>query len=315
MHISIRQLFTLDAIVKKGSFKAAAEILHRSHPSIMAAVKKLEEELGFDVFDRSGYRVALTQRGNEFYRATQPVLEQYSHLNNKVEMLQSGSEQHLKIVVGDVTPPLLVTEVLKSFSSVYPDIQLDLYTENLMGPQERLFDDEADIIFHHVDQFDARIEVVPLTKVTIVPVAAPNYLQCRVNGETRYDALKDAVQCVIRCTATHSPTRDYFVVNESPKLTVGDQLSKKLLILAGMAWGHMPDYLVQDELEKGLLVSIAGKNIKEETLDIVAARRAGSMHGATAQLFWELLKQKQPAQPETGVVQLVSRRQQTHEIV
>lgn len=308
MHISMRQLFTLDAIVNKGSFKAAAEILHRSHPSILAAMKKLEEELGFDVFDRSGYRVVLSQRGSEFYKASQPVLEQYLHLKHKISILQSGSEQQINIAVGDVTPAALVADELRKFSKSYPDIRLNLHSENLMGPQERLFDDEADIIIHHVDQFDARLEVVPLGVVSIVPVAAPGYLQFRITDEMTYDSLKDYAQCIIRCTATHSQSRDYFVDHGSPSLTVDDQLSKKHIIMSGMAWGHMPEHLVRTELESGTLASIAGRHIKENTLDIVAARRADKPHGATAKAFWELLKPKTTTRPEKCVVDLVSRR-------
>lgn len=290
MQISIRQLFTLDSVVKKGSFKAAAELLHRSHPSIMATIKKLEEQLGFDVFDRNGYRVVLTHRGSEFYRATLHLLESYSQLNNKIETLQRGSGQHINIAVGDVTPPALVTKELRYFSEILPETQLNLFSGNLMGPLELLLDSKVDIIFHYVDQFDARIEVIPLGKVTIIPVVAPGFLRSRVNGQTSYSALKTYTQCIIRCTAIHSSSKDYFIVDGTRRLSVGDQLTKKQIIMSGLAWGHMPDYLIKDELEQGLLLSIAGKNIKEDTLSIVAARLIDSAHGETAQQFWEFLK-------------------------
>lgn len=290
MHISIRQLFTLDTVVKKGSFKAAAETLHRSHPSIMATVKKLEEQLGFDVFDRNGYRVVLTHRGSEFYRATFHLLENYSQLRNKVETLQRGNGQHINIAVGDITPPALVIKELQYFSKISPETQLNLFSGNLMGPQELLLDNKVDIIFHSVDQFDARIEVVPLGKVTIVPVVAPGYIRSPVNEQTSYTALKSYTQCIIRCTAMHNPSKDYFIVDDSKRLTVGDQLTKKQIIMSGLAWGYLPDYLIKNELDQGLLKSIAGKNIKEGTLTIVAARMINCVHRDTAQLFWEFLK-------------------------
>lgn len=293
MHISIRQLFALDMVVKKGGFKAAAEMLHRSHPSIMATVKKMEEQLGFEVFDRNGYRVVLTPRGSEFYRATLHLLENYSQLCNKIETLQCGSGQHINIAVGDVTPHALVVKELQSFSEMSPETQLNLISGNLMGPLEMLLDNKVDIIFHYVDQFDARIEMVPLGKVTITPVVAPGFLHIQVHEQTPYTALKNYTQCIIRCTAMHSQSKDYFIVDDSKRLTVNDQLTKKQIIMSGMAWGHMPDYLIKDELEQGLLVSIAGKNIREDTLIIVAARRIDSDHRATAQLFWELLKKNE----------------------
>jgi len=292
MHISIRQLFTVDMIVNKGSFKAASEALHRSHPCIIATVKKLEKELGFDLFDRSGYRVVLTQHGSEFHKASQPILNNYAQLKNRITMLQGGSGQQLNIVVGDVTPPALITTKLKYFRETCPGVKLNLSQENLMGPQERLFDGQADIIFHHVDLFDSAIEAVLLGKVTIVPVAAPGFFRGNnINKrQLSFDDLLNYLQCVIRCTATHTATKDYFVVDDAPKLSVGDQVTKKSLIMSGMAWGHMPDYLVEEELGKGLLVPIAGSTIKEHSLDIVAARRRDIAYRPSAEAFWELLK-------------------------
>ena len=67
-------------------------------------------------------------------------------------------------------------------------------------------------------------------------------------------------------------------------------MTKKHLILAGVAWGHMPEFLVRDELANGSLVSIATKNIRGETLEIVAARRREATHGASAQRCWEALR-------------------------
>ena len=315
MHITIRQLFTVDAIVRNGSIKAAADALHRTHPSVMAAIKKLEEELGFDVFDRSGYRAVLTRRGGEFYKAAQPVLEQYVHLSNKVRVLKTGADQQLNIVVGDVTPPSLLVDILRQFSAAYPEIQLNLYSGNIMGPQERLYDDAADVMIHHVDRYDTGVEVIGLGSVAVEPVAAPGYLAFPVGGDTTYEQLKDYVQCIIRCTADHTPTRDYFLLDGYPSITVDDQLMKKRLILSGMAWGHLPDYLIRDELRDGRLVSLAGRNIKKNTLEIVAARRVGATHGPTARLFWEFLRQLDiPAPGGRSIVDLVTRKVQGHEL-
>ena len=51
------------ALVEHGSFAAAAEHLHRTHPTVHAALTALESQLGIVLLDRSGYRVALTAEG------------------------------------------------------------------------------------------------------------------------------------------------------------------------------------------------------------------------------------------------------------
>jgi len=58
--LTIQQLACFDAVVSAGGFQAAAERLKRAHPSVYAAVKNLEAQVGVRLLDRTGYRVRLT---------------------------------------------------------------------------------------------------------------------------------------------------------------------------------------------------------------------------------------------------------------
>ena len=68
-HVALQQMLTLDAVVEQGGIQAGAKYLHRTHPSVVTALKNLEQELGFALFDRSGYRLSLTTEGKPFHRA------------------------------------------------------------------------------------------------------------------------------------------------------------------------------------------------------------------------------------------------------
>ena len=61
--IKLHDLRCFDAVATKGSFQAAGAALNRSHPSVFVAVARLEQQLGLTLFDRSGYRVGLTEAG------------------------------------------------------------------------------------------------------------------------------------------------------------------------------------------------------------------------------------------------------------
>jgi DNA-binding transcriptional LysR family regulator len=67
MDPTIHQLQCFDAVVREGSFQAAAEKIRRAQPSISAAIKNLEAQLGIALLDRSGYRVGLTAAGRSFH--------------------------------------------------------------------------------------------------------------------------------------------------------------------------------------------------------------------------------------------------------
>ncbi|MBC7465978.1 MAG: LysR family transcriptional regulator [Bdellovibrio sp.] len=68
------QLETLEMIVEKGSFKAAADHLHKTQPSLSVAIKKLEEEFDLKLFNRDQYRPKLTAEGIVFYNWAKQTL-------------------------------------------------------------------------------------------------------------------------------------------------------------------------------------------------------------------------------------------------
>jgi DNA-binding transcriptional LysR family regulator len=59
--------------------------------------------------------------------------------------------------------------------------------------------------------------------------------------------------------------------------------------MQGMGWGHMPLFLVQDELESGQLVPINGDYIQGVTVEIVIARKSNQEHGNLAECLWQML--------------------------
>ena len=84
---------------------------------------------------------------------------------------------------------------------------------------------------------------------------------------------------MIRDTARDSmssnTSRDYFLVEGARGWTVSDQLMKKELILQGIGWGHMPKYLIEQELRDARLLPITGKYFKGGQAELVARPRAG----------------------------------------
>jgi DNA-binding transcriptional LysR family regulator len=154
---------------------------------------------------------------------------------------------------------------------------------------ERLLDGEADLILHHIDKADPRLEFVDLFAVRILPVVAPKFLHFPVSKSITPEQMRDYVQCVIRDTARHSPPRDYYLVEGARSWTVSDQLMKRELILQGMGWGHMPRYLIDQNLRDGSLLPITGRHLRGGQVELVAARRRNTPHGPIANRLWQFI--------------------------
>jgi len=287
--ITLQQLLCFDAVVTEGGFKAASEKLGHTHPTVFTAVKNLELQLGLALFDRECYRVSLTEAGRSVHTRVRVLLGELENLRNHAAQLAMGTETELHVVIGDLCPMPQVLGLLRRFFDACPGTRLHLHFEALAGPWERLFDGDADLIIHHVDKSDTRLDLVDLCRVRLVPVVAPGFLRFPVSTGITPEQMRDYVQCVIRDSARHSPPRDYYLIEGARSWTVSDQLMKKELILQGMGWGHLPTFLIAEELGDGRLLSIAGRHFAGTEGDLVAARRRGVPHGPIATRLWSYI--------------------------
>ena len=293
--LTLLQLQCFDAVVTEGSYQAAADKLARSQPSVSTAVKNLESQLQLVLLDRGGYRVALTDAGRSFHQRVRVFLSEFHGLRTHAKQLAMGEESELRIVIGDLCPLRETLRLLRRFFEHCPGTKLHLHFEALSGPWERLFDDEADLILHHIDAADTRIESISLFAVKLIPVVAPRFLRCPISRSITPEMMRDYVQCVIRDSARHSPSRDYYILEGARTWTVSDQLMKRELILQGMGWGHMPEYLIKQDLRAGRLLAITGKHFKGGRVELVAARRRDAPHGPVAERLWRFIGEETSA--------------------
>lgn len=291
MRFTLADLQSFDAVVREGGFQPAAAVLNRTHPTIFSAVAKLEHQLGIELLDRSGYRVRPTEAGRSFHRKTQAVLRAAKELDTHAQQLAQGIEPALRIVIGDLAPRQQVLKLLSHFFGQQATTRLDLSFEAVTGPWERLFDDDADLIIHRVDKTDARLEWIDLATVKLIPVVAPNFLPFPVEPSLSLEDMRDATQCIIRDTARHSLKPDHLVLEGVKQCTVADHQMKKEIIVQGMAWGHLPSFLVDREIEQGQLLSLVGHHFTGVSDDLVIARRTDRPHGPIAEQLWSYMKE------------------------
>ena len=103
--MTLIQLKYAIAVAGENSLNDAAKILFISQPSLSAAIRALEKEIGFEIFMRSKSGVTLTAKGEEFIGYAKSVMEQYELLDAKyisqtnVKKRFSVSMQHYTFAV------------------------------------------------------------------------------------------------------------------------------------------------------------------------------------------------------------------------
>ncbi|MBZ9767254.1 LysR family transcriptional regulator [Mesorhizobium sp. CA6] len=288
--VKLHDLRCFDAVARRGSFQAAAQALHRTHPSVFAAVARLEEQLGLTLLDRSGYRVSLTDEGRLFHARAQLTIREFEHLRTYAGQLASGEETMLRVIMGDVCPRPRILGLLSRFFAERPRTRLHLDYEAIGGPFERLMDGEADLVFHRANPSDPHLERINLCEVAFVPVVAPGFLPFDPRNDVTPEAMRPFTQCVIRDTARRPSSENFFVIDGAHSCSVPDHMMKKELILHGLAWGHLPDWLIEDDLREGRLISIAGRHIPGRSETVAAVRRRDKPHGPVAEALWRHLQ-------------------------
>jgi DNA-binding transcriptional LysR family regulator len=232
----------------------------------------------------------LTDEGRLFHARAQLAIRELEHLRTYADQLASGEETMLRVVMGDVCPRPEILGLLSRFFAGRPRTRLHLDYETIGGPVERLMDGEADMVFHRANPSDPHLERIDLCEVAFVPVVAPGFLPFEAGADITPEAMRPFTQCVIRDTARRPSSENFFVLDGAHSCSVPDHMMKKELILHGLAWGHLPAWLIEEELRDGRLISIAGRHIPGRTETVAAVRRRDKPHGPVAEALWRHLR-------------------------
>jgi DNA-binding transcriptional LysR family regulator len=109
----IRELKTLVAVAREGTFAAAGDKIGLTQAAVSAQMQRLEAELGFAVFDRSARAARLNPRGHQVVEQAQELIRQYNNLGSR----KSGSPPSSFVNVGAIASVQRswLPEVLASF--------------------------------------------------------------------------------------------------------------------------------------------------------------------------------------------------------
>ena len=108
IHLSIVQ-----QVDKLGSMTAAAEALHLTQSAISHSMRKLEEQLGTDIWLREGRSLRLTQAGQYLLQVASRVLPQLVLAETRIGQYAEGERGTLRIgmlLSGELAPNEVVTE-------------------------------------------------------------------------------------------------------------------------------------------------------------------------------------------------------------
>ena len=249
------------AVANAKNITKAAEELMISQPAISKSIKKLEEQLGGQLFVRTKRGVILTDEGKEFYNYIKQAMEYIYNAENKFTDLINLNTGTIKIGVSTTLTKEFLLPYIEIFHKKYPKIDIQIVTNITTELIPKLRNGLIDIIvFNVVDSvIEKDIEVIRCREVHDCFVVNESYKEL-LNKKV---SLKELNNYPLILQSNGSNTRgfiDGFAKENGVVLKPNVELASYSLVVEfakiGLGVGYVTKDYIKDELESKKLFEI-----------------------------------------------------------
>ena len=145
--MNLRQLEILRAVIRHRTTVAAADELALSQPAVSNALKTMEAQAGFALFERVNNRLFPTAEAMALYKESEAIFALHAKLENRVRDLRENRSGHLAIVA---TPPLaysIIPPTLSGFLRRRPQTRMFFDVRRYEGVIEGVLGNVAELGF------------------------------------------------------------------------------------------------------------------------------------------------------------------------
>jgi DNA-binding transcriptional LysR family regulator len=175
--MNFTQLETYLEVVKLKSLSKAARKTYLSQPAISFQIKKLEQELGFTLIERTKSNFSVTREGKRFFRFAEYVNQEYKRLTFDLTQMQQGVTGNLNIISSPIIAEFVLPSLLSEFKDKNPSIEIRMETlgdsykilEQLIKPNNNI------IGFCGLTPKDPEIEAIKIGEDEQVLVVYPGH--------------------------------------------------------------------------------------------------------------------------------------------
>jgi DNA-binding transcriptional LysR family regulator len=256
LKLSIEALEVIDAIARKGSFAAAAESLFRVPSALTYTVRKLEDDLGVTLFDRSGHRATLTEAGAELLKEGRYLLEAAQVLECRVKRVATGIETDICIALSDLFSTQAIFDVLQEFYAQNFGTRVKLTREVFGGSWDALISGRADISIGAPGDVPSGggISTHILGNVEFVFALAPHHPLAALPEPLSQEDIVPYRAIAAADSSRNLPPRTSGILSGQDVFTVPDMQSKLAAQIAGLGVGYLPAGMAKQAAKQGLLV-------------------------------------------------------------
>jgi DNA-binding transcriptional LysR family regulator len=276
---------TFLTVAREGSFSRAAKKLFRTQPAVSQTVRKLEQELGEPLFDRSSREGMLTDAGRVLREYAEKMLNMRGEAVTALAELRQMHRGHLGIAANEFTC-LYLLPVLDEFRRLHPMVKVTVpRTRASRIPNELLSHTvELGVISFHPADSALRSVVVFHDELTFVvpprhPLARSREVTIQQLGAEYFVAHN--VPSPYRDKVLDTFKRKKVPLNMDVELPSIEAIKK--FVARGNGVALLPGICVEQEIARGELVRVPVRELRfERRLRLVFRRNSSLSHAARA---------------------------------
>lgn len=177
-------LAIIQEVEKQGSLTAAADVLCVTQSALSHSMKKLEGQLGTDIWLREGRSLRLTQAGQYLLAVANRVLPQLDLAEDRLKQFAQGERGTLRIGMECHPCYQWLLKIVSPYLAAWPDVDVDVKQKFQFGGIGALFGYEIDLLVTPDPLYKPGLAFVPVfdyEQVLVVsshhPLAQADYVQ------------------------------------------------------------------------------------------------------------------------------------------
>lgn len=260
MRVNLNQLNVFYLVARQRSMADAAKVLYVSAPAVTMQIKKLENWLGFPVFERVRGSLSLTERGQSLYAALDPVFSKLDELEHYLQHTVQTEEIEIRFGFYHIAGVYFVPDLTAHIRARFPRLKVKMEMGTMDELLEMLAQQKLDIILiigEPPQNMKFRQEHVFDHEVALVTGAQSEYAQ--ITSIPVKEVAKIPLLLQLKGTGSRLAVLEYLEKHAVEPNILVDGISSdviKQFLLQMPACSFIGRYIVRKELEEGLLHEI-----------------------------------------------------------
>ena len=175
MAVALQQLTYFVTVAEHGNLTRAAAALHLAQPSLSTQLKRLERDLGTQLFERVPRGVALTRAGAALLPIARQALADVEQIRRTANELTSADGGRLRVGATPSLSRVLLPAALTAFHTQHPRVALEFVEAGSEDLIERLERDELDLALVILPVPHRAVQTVPLAEEDLMVVVGPGH--------------------------------------------------------------------------------------------------------------------------------------------